>query len=213
MSNKQLIDRLAGELKPVRRRSLRTEMLIVAGLCLGELALYLSMGFMRPDMSAAMTRPSFWWKLSSLGLIAVLGAVTALASFNPAVSPRRGLRQLVVLVVLCLAVGWFLDASQAGLASLVARLDWHNGLRCVYAMVTLSLLPVFGLGLLMRRGAPTDTVGTAVAVGVAAAAWGAFVFVFACPFDDPLYLAVWYTVGCTLVTLSARLLLPPLVRW
>jgi hypothetical protein len=65
----------------------------------------------------------------------------------------------------------------------------------------------------MRRGAPTDTAGTSLAVGIAAAAWGAFVFVFACPFDDPLYIAVWYTVGCGLVTILARLLLPRLVRW
>jgi hypothetical protein len=39
------------------------------------------------------------------------------------------------------------------------------------------------------------------------------VFVFACPHDDPLYVAVWYTVGCGLVTLVARLLLPLLTRW
>jgi hypothetical protein len=65
----------------------------------------------------------------------------------------------------------------------------------------------------MRRGAPTDTSGTALAVGVAAAAWGAFVFVFACPHDDPFYIALWYALGCGLVTILARFLLPRLTRW
>jgi Negative regulator of sigma F len=40
---------------------------------------------------------------------------------------------------------------------------------------------------LIRRGASTDRAGTALAAGLASAAWGAFVFVFACPSDDPLY--------------------------
>src|SRR5260370_629310 len=77
----------------------------------------------------------------------------------------------------------------------------------------LSVPAVIGLGLLMRRGAPTDHGGTALAAGLAAAAWGAFVFVFACPFDDPLYVTVWYSLGCGAVTLFARLTLPRLTRW
>jgi len=49
--------------------------------------------------------------------------------------------------------------------------------------------------------------------GLAAAGWGAFVFAFACPVDDPLYVAVWYSLGCGAVTLLARLVLPHLTRW
>jgi hypothetical protein len=189
MPNNQLIDRLAGDLKPVRRRSPRIEGLLLMALCVLELALFLGMGQARPDMHMAI------WSL------------------DPATSPRRGLRLLIIVIALCFATGWLVDAARAGIPTLAARLAWHDGLQCVYKMVVLSVPPVIGLGLLMRRGAPTDTGGTALAVGIAAAAWGAFVFVFACPHDDPLYVAVWYTVGCGLVTLVARLLLPLLTRW
>jgi hypothetical protein len=96
---------------------------------------------------------------------------------------------------------------------LVDRLNWRDGLQCVAKMVLLSLPAVIGLGFLMRRGAPTDLGGTALAAGIASAAWGAFVFVFACPYDDLLYTAVWYSLGCGLVTLFARLILPRLSRW
>jgi hypothetical protein len=37
--------------------------------------------------------------------------------------------------------------------------------------------------------------------------------VFACPFDDPLYIAVWYALGCGLVAGFTRLVLPRLTRW
>jgi hypothetical protein len=208
-----LIDRLVKDLKPVRPRNAKIDALIIVMLCGLELALYLGMGNLRPDMPMAMHSASFWWKLGSVGLIAVTSGTIAILSFNPTISPRRGLRWLALLIVLCLIAGWFVDAAQGSLETLINRLNWWDGLHCVYKMVSLSIPPIVALGLLMRRGAATDSAGTALAVGVASAAWGAFVFVFACPYDDPLYIVVWYIVGCGLVTLAARLLLPLIVRW
>ena len=119
---------------------------------------------------------------------------------------------MVATVAVCLAIGWVIDAERTGVSTLAAQADWRAGLECVYQMVLLAAPAVVGLGVLMRRGAPTDIAGTCLAVGIAAAAWGAFVFVFACPHDDPLYIAVWYSVGCGLVTGFARLVLPRLAR-
>ena len=213
MRTDQLVDRLAGDLKPVRRRSAGGDAAILGLAGAVELALVLGLGLMRPDMPTAMQQPSFWWKLGSLGVIAGVSGVVAVLSFDPVRSPRRGLRWLLALVAVCLAVGWFIDASGAGLPALAARLRWRDGLGCVAKMVVLSVPAVIGLGLLMRRGAATDAGGTALASGVAAAAWGAFVFVFACPVDDPLYIAAWYAVGCGLVTGFVRAVLPRLARW
>jgi hypothetical protein len=208
-----LINRLVGELKPVRRRAAWGDALALLALAAIELGLFLALGMMRPDMPMAMHQPSFWWKLTSVGLIAVVSGAIAVMSLDPMHSPRRGLRWIVALIALCLVSGWILDASRDGLSALVDRLDWPNGLQCLFKMVLLSVPAIIGLGLLMRRGAPTDSGGAALASGLAAAGWGAFVFVFACPFDDPLYVALWYSLGCGAVTLFARLALPRLTRW
>jgi hypothetical protein len=72
---------------------------------------------------------------------------------------------------------------------------------------------VAALGLLMRRGAPTDRPGSALAIGVASAGWGAFLFTFRCPHDDPLYIAVWYGLGCAIVAGLGYLALPRIARW
>jgi hypothetical protein len=209
----ELIDRLVTDLRPVRRRSVQVDTVIVVALCVVELAVFLGLGAARPDMPLALTRPSFWWKLGSLGLISLVGAIVAILSFDPVRPPRRGLRWLAIIVALCLAAGWLIGLSREGVAGLADRLKWQAGVLCVCPIVALSLSPLLGLGLPMRRGAATDTGGTALAVGITAAAWGAFVFVFACPPDDPLYIAVWYAVGCGLVTSVVRLLLPPLTHW
>ena len=213
MRTDPLIDRLTDELKPVRRRTAWSDALALFVLCAIELGLFLVMGMMRSDMPMAMHVPSFWWKLASLGLIGLVSGTVAIMSLDPVRSPRRGLRWIVALITVCLACGWLLDASRDGVSTLINRLDWVNGLQCLYEMVVLSVPAVIGLGLLMRRGAPTDHAGTALAAGLAAAAWGAFVFVFACPFDDPLYVAVWYSLGCGTVTLFARFTLPRLTCW
>ncbi len=213
MPNDRLVDRLVGELKPVRPRKVGGDALKLLLLCAIEFVLVLSLGAMRADMPKAMGMPSFWWKLGSLGLIALVGGSVAVLSFDPVRSPRHGLRWLVAIIMISLAGGWMVDASREESSALAARLEWREGLRCVIEMVLLSVPAVIGLGLMMRRGAPTDSRGTALAAGIGAASWGAFVFVFACPYDDPLYIAVWYAVGCGVVTLFARLVLPPLTRW
>jgi len=213
MRTDSLVDRLSQGLRPVRRPSIVREALLLLLLGVVEVAAFLGMGFMRPDMPVAMEAPSFWWKLTSMGLIAVLGAGVAILSADPVRSPRRGLRWILVCIVAILASGWLIDASGNGLADLVRRLDWSQGLQCVWRMVALSIPPAIALGMLVRRGAPTDRSGTALAAGLSSAAWGAFVFVFACPSDDPLYIAVWYTVGCSIVTIVARAVLLRLSRW
>jgi hypothetical protein len=213
MRTESLVDRLSQDLRPVRRRSLMREALLLLFLGAVELASFLGMGFMRPDMPVAMEAPSFWWKLTSTGLIAVLGAGVAILSADPARSPRRGLRWILACTVAILASFWLIDVAGNGVADLVRRLDWPQGLQCVWQMIVLSIPPAVALGVLIRRAAPTDRSGTALAAGLSSAAWGAFVFVFACPVDDPLYIAVWYTVGCSIVTLLGRTILIRLSRW
>lgn len=213
MRTDALVERLSRDLRPVRPRKPWREAALLLCLAVAEVAAFLGLGFMRPDMPAAMASPSFWWKLASTGLLAVLGAGVALLSIDPARSPRRGLRWILACIAAVFASGWVVDASHAGFMHMMARLDWTQGLQCVWQMVVLAIPPAVALGLLLRRGAPTDRAGTALAAGLSSAAWGAFVFVFACPSDDPLYVAVWYTVGCGIVTALGGAILAWLSRW
>lgn len=213
MSVERLIHTLVADLRPVRQRSMLREGAILALLGVVEVGLYLLLGYARPDIHKAITLPSFWWKLGSLGLLSVVGVVTALRSLHPVDSPRKGLRLLATLSVGALVAGWLIDGASPSQGGLADRLMWRHGVDCVIAMVTLSVPAIVALGVLMRRGASTDPQGSALAAGTAGAAWGAFVFVFNCPHDDPLYIAVWYVVGCGLVALAGRLILPRIARW
>ena len=213
MRTDSLIERLTGDLQPVRPRLMLYEGSILAGLGVSEVVLFLGASFMRPHSPLAVNPLSFWWKLLSVGLIAVLGAGTALYSIDPTRSPRRGLRWIVVCVAAIFTSGWLIAAAQNGFSHLLGRLHWRQGIQCAWTIIALSVPAVLTLGFIIRRGAPSDRTGTALAGGLASAGWGAFVFVFACPSNDPLYLAVWYTVGCGIVALIGQFVLSGLSRW
>ena len=213
MRTNSLIDRLSGDLRPVRPRSILREAAVLAVLGIAEVVAILSMGFMRPDMPAALHAPSFWWKLLSTGIIAVLGAGIALCSIDPTRSPRRGLKWVPVCIAVIFASGWLIDAAQGGLLDLLTRLHWRQGIQCVWKMIVLSVPAMIALAFLIRQGAPSDRSGTALAAALASAGWGAFAFVFACPSDDPFYIAVWYSIGCGIATLVGQAALSSVTRW
>jgi hypothetical protein len=90
MRTEPLVDRLSQALRPIWRRSIVREALLLLLFAVVEVAAFLSVGFMRPDMPVAMEAPSFDWKLTSMRLIAVLGAGIAILSADPVRLPRRG---------------------------------------------------------------------------------------------------------------------------
>ena len=100
-----LIDQLAGNLKPVRPRRFWREVAIITSICIAEIILFFALGAALPDMPMRMRQPTFWWRLVSLGLIAVISGIPAILSFSPTYSPRRALRWIFVVIGVCLLAG------------------------------------------------------------------------------------------------------------
>jgi len=201
MQTDRLVDHLVADLVPVKPRRTSDDLVLLATIGIVELALFFLWGRMRADTMIALSLPSFWWKLGSLTVLTIAGAATATRSFDPLVSPRKGLRLLALLAAGAFLAGWAIEPDHVATAALRAISLWRRGLDCVCSMVVLSLPAVVALIVLMARGAPTDRNGSSLAIGATSAAWGAFVFAFDCPHDDPCYIAIWYLVGCSIVTL------------
>jgi hypothetical protein len=212
-----MIDALVADLGAVRPRRAGREVAVIGGLIAVELLVFVVLRDVRPDLPAMLAMPVFWWKSMSFGVIAMLAAAALLVSLDPATTSRSrqaGLwRGLAGLAPVALALGWLIDAGASGGATLLARLDWREGLDCLFSVWLLSLPLVLVFGLLMRRGASTRPGRSAAAAGLAAAGFGAFIFAFHCPHDDPLYVTIWYGGAVLAVAAVARLLLPRLTRW
>lgn len=215
MKTDQLVDELVTDFKPVRPRSLAGDAQLLALLIAVEFGLYWLLGPGRDHTGEAMvSMPSFLWKLSSLAMLAVVSVLVALRSLDPTRSPRRGLGVIAALVALVLLVGWVVDATTIHAAqSFWQRLEIVDGVQCMLSIILLSIPPIVTLGWIMRRAAPTDLPGTALSIGIASAALGSFLFVFACPHSDPFYIMIWFMLSGVIVALVGRLTLPLINRW
>ncbi|MBV2150110.1 DUF1109 domain-containing protein [Sphingobium sp. AS12] len=213
MPNDLLIDELVGDLRPVRPHNPVRQVAWLAVLAALELGGFAALGTVRPDLASALDGAAFWWKVGGLASLAAIGVATALRSFDPVSSPRKNFRWWIGVAAVLLAAGWLIDLGNASPLGLAERLQWRMGLQCLFTMTLLSLPPILALAIMMRRGAPTDRSASALATGAASAAWGAFIFAFHCPSDDPFYIAVWYSLGCGLVILLSRTILPSVARW
>jgi len=207
MSNDALIRDLSAHLDPVRRRSALREAGLLLAFGVVELALFLGLGLMRPDMGQMIGSSYMLWKLGGLAGLALLSGATAIGSFSPPAAPLRGVASVVALAGVTMAAGLLLGSGPPN-ATLLDRLSPVHGLLCSLCIIILSL-PVMGMmAVLMRRAAPAHPAGSALAAGLTAGTWGALVFAFCCPVNDPLYVVVWYAVGCGAVVAAARWLLP-----
>ena len=212
MQTRTLIDHLSRDLKPVRPRTFFSDARFLVILFVIELGLYLSAGMFRPDIAFAIHLPSFWWKLLSLGLIGAVGGTATILSVDPTGTSRRSLRFILGLVAMSFLSGWFFCMPH-WLPLPASRLSPMQGLHCVYTIILLSIPFTIGLGLVIRRGAPTDLECIASTAGIAAAALGPFIFTFACPIDDPFYIAVCYSIGCGAVLICSRRILKYIAHW
>lgn len=212
MSNEALILDLSSDLAPVRRRSMVREGALLLALVGLELALAPTTGLMRSDMHHMSGSPHLMWRVGSLGFLAIAACVLAVRSFSPTARPRQGLMLACVLAVLAIVGGAFVTPGGMGERGLLNRINPMSGMRCATSIFVLSLPILALLGALMRRAAPTEPRRSALAAGIAAGTCGAFVFAFCCPFNDPLYVVVWYSVGCSVVAAVARWCLPQRFR-
>lgn len=208
MSSESLIADLSSDLAPVQRRSMLREGGLVLSLVAVELVLFLGLGVMRPDMHHMSGSPFLMWRVGSLGILAVAACLLAIRSYSPTAQPRRGLMLAGALAVAAIAAGAFVAPEGVSGRTLLERIAPASGMLCAASIFVLSLPIVALLGTLMRRAAPTQPRLSALASGIAAGACGAFVFAFCCPFNDPLYVVVWYSVGCAGVAAAARWRLP-----
>jgi hypothetical protein len=206
ISHDALIRDLSGRLSPVNRRSALEDatLLLVVGAV--ELALFLlSLNLMWPDMVQMVSAHHVLWKLGGLLCLFAISSAAAVRSFSP-VAPRRRWSFALVVAGAAMVTGALFAPGHEG--TMLDRLSPLRGMMCSLSILALSL-PMMGvLAVLMRRGAPVHPERSALAAGLAAASWGALVFAFCCPIKDPLYVVIWYLVGCFTVTIVSRWLLP-----
>ena len=197
-----LIDRLAGEVKPVRRGALALwlGLALVAGVVVSAIVMVMWQG-PRSDLATAWTDPIFWTKFGYTLLIALGGFWAVERMARPGGSGRGAMLAILAVFIACgaLAVAQMMTSPREEMRALIMGGTWD---RCPLIILALSL-PILAATLwVMRRMAPTNLPMAGLAAGLLAGGAGAWVYGFHCGEYGIPFLAIWYTLG---IGLSAAL--------
>lgn len=213
MKTDELISLMAASHRPVDTGRLRRATWLIALLALGVTALVLvsTLG-MRPDLAAAMMTMPVIAKLLFGGNIAAIALILFQQSLRPGLKPGRLLPAIAIPVLLVMA--WAaLALAQTPIAQWGALTFGRYWSSCLLYVSAYSIIPLFALLLLARRGAPVDGRLTGACAGLASAGLATIAYALHCPDDTAPFLATWYTMAMVLVSGSAALVLPRFLRW
>jgi hypothetical protein len=200
--HKALVERITGQLRPVRPLwPIRVRLaiwLLVDALVLACLWSWR----MRPDLASHLRSPQF---LLELGLFIAGGQILAFLALSAAVPGREASRFQVGIGGAVIAAGILLLAREPSATYGSGGEFVSAGIRCMCASLLFATLPWLTLFWAVRRGAVFARLKAGALV-----AGAALLFTFAiqrggCPLDDRLHLLVWHLVvpGAILIAISS----------
>jgi hypothetical protein len=212
MRTDDLIAQLSDRLEPVRNGAVTRTLLVALALGLGASTLVmLTVLGPRHDFAVAMTSFGMWVKLAYSFAIAAFGFWLVERAGRPGADMLRPAAMLA-LPLLAIALLASLQMAAPG-ADRHDLLMGHSARVCAFAilMVAAPLLAATFWGL--RQMAPTRLGLAGAGAGLFAGAAGAFVYAFHCPEVAAPFVAVWYTLGIALTTVTGAFLGRWALRW
>ncbi|WP_338049424.1 DUF1109 domain-containing protein [Rhizobium tubonense] len=166
---------------------------------------------MRSDLPSAIETARVLFKLLVTLVLAIVASALVLRIGRPAASLTISAWLLLPLCMLVIAVASELSAvpEDAWSASMIG----HHAAFCMFFIPVLSLVPLAGLMLALRNGAPENPRLAGAVAGLAAGGIAAAIYAWHCPDDSPLFVAVWYVLAITIVTGVGTLIGGRILRW
>ncbi len=209
----ELIEGLAGALKPVRpRRVLRGGLWVAVGWVTSGALLFALFG-LRHDLAAGKAMAPLpmlaFWLIVALALAA---SWSALRMGLPGVGRDYGGWRWAGLAALALPLTalfiGFADSHGA-----IAEMQPEHGMHCMVAGLIAGLGVGAALFAWLKGGAPTSPARAGWVVGIAAGAAGASVIALRCSSEGMVHIALWHGLAILLSAVAGRVLLTPLLRW
>jgi hypothetical protein len=205
------ISALVDDLEPVKPLHIGRAIVAVLTILAGAAVLIVVAKGMRADVMLGDPDPIF---LLRGGLLLLLGGACGWATLSMA-SPSVGKQgqswkmaiaaaALVPLAALVVAITGGVDVAMANM---------RFGLQCMLFSGLAGLATAIPMVWQLRRGAPTSPERAGLLTGVASGGLGAFVYGLHCPFNDLVYIGVWYSLAVGICAVAGRLIVPRLIRW
>ena len=190
-----LVERLAGNLKPVRRLwpvSIRFGLWLIL-----EIAVLVWVGIhAHNDFIRKLRAPRYMLEVALFGAASIGAAIIALRSAIPGRRARAGEPAFVLALVLA---GTRLIMTQPLRTGYPLTEFIVTGLSCAYQTCLLAAAPCIALWWAVKRGAPMSGATAGLASGAAAALFSFAVMRIGCPIDERLHLLIWHLVPALMI--------------
>jgi hypothetical protein len=184
---------------------------IIGGLAISLALFSLTLG-VRPDIVSALGTWRFDLKLSANLVLVIAATWVAVRLSSPTATPLSAMRALLVPALLLLgAVVYELVTIPA--SAWPSRAMGVNGVMCLASIISLSVLPLTVTIYALRRGAPTSPAVQGAVGGLLAGGLGATVFAMHCTNDSPLFVAIWYALAISLMSMFGLVVGRHALRW
>jgi hypothetical protein len=113
--------------------------------------------------------------------------------------------------ILLAAVGFeYVTGANDNVSDVIMSPNWSV---CVIHIPVLSMAPLAAVLYALKQGAPANPALAGAFGGLFSAALGSVLYATFCDADNPMFVAVWYTVGILAMTALGALLGSRLLRW
>lgn len=208
-----LLDQLAGELRPARRGLIPRRLAVAAGL--GGIAALLGMALLigfRPDLGQALTTPMFWMKLAFTAAVGGVGLWSVERLARPSSDANRRIPWLALPIgaIVILAAVQIGGAPPAALKGLIMG---DSAALCPW-FIAATAVPLFvAMIWAVRSSAPTNLSAAGAVAGLSAGGVAGVVYCLHCPETGAPFVAIWYTLGMAIPAVVGALTGPILLRW
>lgn len=211
MKTENLIEMLAQDAAVSFRLVPMMWAMLLLGVSASATLLLLKIGI-RTDIAEALFAGRVLFKLG-LTLLSALLAVNLLLRVG---RPGADLRLPALLMMIPLAIlilGVLAELLTVPPSLWASNMIGRNAMVCLVVIPFLSLAPMVVAMAVLRRAAP-DSPGVAGAVaGLAAGCVAAALYAWRCPDDSPLFVAAWYTLSITAISVTGYMFGKRTLRW
>lgn len=166
----------------------------------------------RPDLLHALQTWRFDLKIALALALAAAAGWLALRLARPGADTALP-RLAMFAIPAALLVGIAVELSLLPRALWMPRLVGSNAMWCLGSIPVFSLAPLAAILVALRKGAPASPARAGAAAGLMAGAIGAAIYGTHCWDDSPLFIAVWYTIAISAVTVLGALVGSRVLRW
>ena len=205
------LDAMVAELEPVQPLRVSRAIAFVLTIAITAAFLIVSVKGARTDVVALDPNPMF---LLRAGLLLLLGGGcgwAALSMASPSVGKQGQSWKMAIAAAALLPLAALIVAMTG--RSDIAMENANFGLQCMVFSGLSGLATAVPMVLWLRKGAPTSPERAGWLTGVAAGGLGAFAYGLHCPFNDVVYIGLWYSLAVGLCAVLGRVVVPRLIRW